>query len=110
MSQEGIQRKKLVAKQQVEGDASGEDSSEDEVMSPHALPPPPGAQVPPHSFKVHFHRRTLDIRVDLIKVPEQHVTVNATEGEIQVDTLKFSKKFFLKCAHQNRFYFVFTLY
>jgi len=67
---------------------------EDPTIEP--LSPPEGSTVPRFSTKIHFNRRLFVVKVILQKIPMSCLQLEATDDTFELDSRKFTKKYFLK--------------
>lgn len=83
-----------------------EDDSQDD---PATKRPRLDTLLPPHSVKVRFMLKRLDVRVDLsarfceicfyltpVRIPDNCINLDCSETTFHLDTLKYSKKFVLE--------------
>eukprot|EP01128_Nolandella_sp_AFSM9_P008952 TRINITY_DN5598_c0_g1_i1.p1 TRINITY_DN5598_c0_g1~~TRINITY_DN5598_c0_g1_i1.p1 ORF type:complete len:320 (+),score=108.03 TRINITY_DN5598_c0_g1_i1:40-960(+) len=55
--------------------------------------------IPPHSMKVRFKLKRLDVRVDLIRIPDKYISLDVNESTLHLDTFQYNKKFELNLTY-----------
>jgi len=74
-----------------------EEKSNDEESVVEQIDVPTNVEVPPHSVKIRFVLKRLEISVHLLRtLPDKLINLNPTDIEFFLDTFKFTKKYYLR--------------